>query len=337
MRIFSGLVVLLLLFASFSSAQVTLGGSKGTLRIYDAETVYPGQFYINSFYHGYFVEKDGKSAEDHTLNLAFTLGLLPTLEMFTHFIPYQDDQSNIWGPPGETSVGFKFHLPRKGKLFQTGLLAYGHFPTAQNFNVAFEPFTYDATGWVLQWLSTWDFRSGSGTLPLKMSLNVGYNDINWADRYFGDEKDKLLLGLGFKFPVRSSLLYSEFTGEIFLNNTEKVAFSENLLRFTQGFRFLAPMDLVCDMAVDVALGGAKDAESERLPYVKDYADWKVTFGLTYRTSLFNPMTAEQKVEKEKKKVEQNKQDTIRGKREQAIKELEEMRKKIEKERTVEDP
>jgi len=56
------------------------------------------------------------------------------------------------------------------------------------------------------------------------------------------------------------------------------------------------MRLVCDLAVDYALGGVEDAASEKLPFIKDYADWKITFGLTYRTSLFTPLTAEQKVE-----------------------------------------
>lgn len=322
----------------FAPAQVTLGGGKGTLRVYDAETVYTGNFYINSFYNGYFTEsQSGGAAEDHTLNISMTLGLFNVMELFGHFVPYQDDQQHIWGPPGNTTTGFKLHLRRENKVFQTGFLTYARFPTAQNFNVPYEPFTIDANGWGLMWLSTWDFRSGSGSVPLKLALNLGYDDIDWKDRFFGDEKDKLLLGLGFKFPVRSSLLYSELTGEVFLNNTQEVAFTENLLRFTQGFRFLAPMNLVADLAADFTFGGADEPEAVRMPYVKQYAKWKFTFGLTYRTTLFKPLTAEQKAEKEKRRQEEEKLEAIRKKREQAIKELEEMRKKIEKERTVEDP
>lgn len=338
LKLLTTIVIIVLLVPAILSAQVTLGGSKGTLRVYDAETVYPGQLYINSFYNTYAAETAlGGFIEDHTLNIAITLGLFNVFDFFTHVVPYQDDQVSIWGPPGNTRSGFKFYIPRKNRVFQTGFLSFVNFPTSKSFNVPYEPFTHDTMGWALMWISTWDFRSGSGNIPLKLSLNMGYEDLDWHDRFFGDIKDKLLIGIGFKFPVRSSLLYSEFTGEVFLNNTENVAFTENLLRFTQGFRFLAPLDLVCDIAADFNFGGADDLKGVRPPFVKEYADWKLTFGLTYRTTLFRPLTAKQKLDKQKQRQEQGKLDEIRQKREQAVRELEEMRKKIEKERTVEDP
>jgi hypothetical protein len=338
LKLLTAIVVFVFLVPTYLSAQVTLGGSKGTLHVYDAETIYPGQLYINSFYQTFATEtSSGGFAEDHSLNFALTLGLFNSVEIFAHAVPYQDDQASVWGPPGNTSVGFKMYLPRKNRVFQTGFLSYARFPTANNYNVPFEPFTIDAPGWALLWISTWDFRSGSGTMPLKLSLNLGYNDLDWRNTFFEDIKDKLLIGLGLKFPIRSSLLYSEFTGEVFLNNTEKVAFTENYLIFTQGFRFLAPLNLVCDIAADFNFGGADDLKGVRPPFVKEYADWKLTFGLTYRGTLFRPLTEKQKVEKQKKQQEQNKLDEIRLKREQAIKDLEEMRKKIEEERTVEDP
>ena len=330
--------VFLLTISSLSYSQVTLSGGKGQLRVFDAETVYPGHLYINATYSGYAGEKETKSTfEDHTLNLSFTLGLAKSFDMFIHLVPYQDDQKNAFGPPGDSKLGIKYQFQRKDAVTNFAILGFVSFPTAQHHNVLFEPYSSDATGWGIMGLTTFDLKNTSGMLPLKISLNVGYWDHDMADRFFSDKTDQLIGGFGFKFPVRSSLLYSEITGELFINNGDNVTFSQNSIRFTQGLRFLGPLNLVFDIAGDIELGGYKPSELElsNNPYLKDYADWKILVGATYRTTLFSYKTKEQKIKEEQRKQEENKLDSIRDKREKVAKELEELRKKLEKEKNKE--
>ena len=334
-------LILLVLFnlAAFSTltAQVSVGGGKGLLRIYDAETVYPGLLYINPFYSFYGQEKDSRYSEDHTLNLSFTLGLSNKFELFLHTVPYQDDQDHIWGPIGDTDIGLKYQVPKNGSPLQFALVGLVNFPTAINHNVQFEPYSSDGTGWTLFGVANLDMKNTSAAIPLKFSFNIGYRDHDMSDRFFAEKKDQLVGGFGLKFPVRSSILYSELTGEIFINNTDEVSFSENLIRFTQGIRFLGPSSLVFDLAADFELGGASnDARIIANEFIKDYADWKITLGATYRTTLFKHLTPQEKLARKQKQEENEKLNSIRQKREQVSKDLEELKKNLEKEKRKEE-
>ncbi len=336
--------ILLIIPAVFPChAQVTMNGSKGLLRIFDSETVYPGLLYINPSYLTYAKKSEGKDgeeigfAEDHTLSVGLTLGLSQSFEILAQVVPYQDDQKHIWGPPGDCKVGIKYHVPRKKGLLQFGLLGFATFPTAPAHNVRFEPFSVDKSGWGLIGVTTLDFKAATANIPLKILINVGYRDLDWQDRFFQDKKDQLIGGFGLKFPIRSSVLYSEFSGEIFINNSEQVAFNQNSLRFTQGVRFLGPWHLIVDIAGDIELGdrAPSDAMLASNPFLKDYADWKVIVGATYQMTLFRYMTAEEKLARRQRQEEQNKLDSIRQKREKAAKELEEMKKNLDKDRQKE--
>jgi len=320
-----------------------MSGAKGLLRLFDSESVYPGLFYINPSYLAYAKKSEGKNgeeigfAEDHTLNVGFTLGLSQSFELLAQVVPYQDDQHHIWGPIGDTKVGIKYHLPRKKGLLQLGLLGFATFPTAPSHNVRFEPFSVDKNSWGLVGITTLDFKAAAANIPLKIFINVGYRDLDWQDRFFQDKKDQLIGGFGLKFPIRSSVVYSEFSGEVFINNSDQVAFSQNSLRFTQGFRFLGPWHLIVDIAGDLELGdrAPSDALLAGNPFLKDYADWKVIVGATYQMTLFRYLTAEEKLARRQRQEEQKKLDAIREKREKAAKELEEMKRNLDKERQKE--
>ncbi len=321
------------------SAQVTYSGLKGLLHVYDADTIYPGLLYFNAVYSG-FTKKDTELKnliEDNTLNIALTFGLSHSFEFFGHFVPYQDDQIGYWGPIGDSRLGLKFHAPApKGATFYFGMFAYANFPTGYRHNLMFEPFTTDKKGWMLGGIGTFDLKDRSNTLPVKFSINIGYRDHDWDDRYFTDKKDQFVGGLGIKFPVRSSILYSEFTGRIFINNLEHVDFHQNLLRYTQGFRFLGPFNVIFDVAADIELGGYRPKEHERTdPFLKDYADWKVYVGVSYSIEVFEYLTREERLEKKHYRKETQKLDAVKDKRENVIKELEDLREKLEKEKQPE--
>jgi len=328
------LLLLLILIPVTIYSQVSLYGSKGLLRIFEAETIHPGQLAINPVYTGYAAGDNYNFSEDHTLNLALTLSLSEQIEVFAHLVPYQDDQKHTWGPIGDTRLSVKYHIPNYGSISQLGFVGFVSLPTAVNHNVDFEPFSDDAIGWGLLGLATFDLKKYFGTLPLKLSLNLGYRDINWSDPFFSDPKDQLIGGFGFKFPVRSNLLYSEVTGEVFFNNIENVRLSQNYVRFTQGFRFVGPWHLICDISGDIELSNydQNTLNSVNKRFIKDYADWKIIFGVSYRTNVFTGKTRREK-ELEKRKLEEQKDlDTIQEKRKKVIDDLEELRKKLEQEK-----
>jgi len=328
------LLILCIFLPITTFSQVSLYGSKGLLRILEAETIHPGLLAINPVYTGYAAGDNYNFSEDHSLNLALTLSLSEQFEVFAHLVPYQDDQKHTWGPIGDTRLSFKYHIPNYGSISQFGFVGFLSFPTAANHNVPFEPYSDDALGWGLLGLATFDLKNYFGTLPLKFSFNVGYRDLNWSDPFFTDIKDQLIGGFGFKFPVRSSLLYSEVTGELFINNLENISLSQNYVRFTQGFRFVGPWHLICDISGDIELSNYDEnaLTSVNNEFIKDYADWKIIFGVTYRTNLFTGKTKEEK-ELEQRKIEEQKDlDKIQEKRKKVVKDLEELRKQLEQEK-----
>ncbi len=325
--------IFIILFSMNSFAQVSYFGGKGLFRIIEAETIHPGVLAINPVYSFYGAGDNESFSEDHALHLGITTSLSEQFEVFAQLTPYQDDQKHTWGPIGDSRLYVKYHLPRYGSMVQLGLAGFAKFPTALNHNVQFEPYTDDAMGWGLMLLSTLDFKDYIKTFPMKLSINLGYLDNNWSDAYFSSEKDQIIGGLGFKFPVRSSLFYSEFTGEMFINNAD-ITPSQNFTRFTQGFRFVGPWHLICDLAADFELGRFTP-ENENLaanPFMKDYADWKVMFGVTYRTNIFAGKTRKEREMDNQRQEERKELDQIQQKRKEVVKDLEELRKQLEEEK-----
>jgi hypothetical protein len=128
-------------------------------------------------------------------------------------------------------------------------------------------------------------------VPLKLYLNFGYWDHNFGDQPLTDEEDQYILGVGLKFPVRSIVFYTEYTGEIFANNPI-VSSRENSTRISQGVKILGPWNFIIDFAADLGLERPGTISTDPLDplyakyrdYKKDYADWKVTIGLNYQVS-----------------------------------------------------
>jgi hypothetical protein len=342
--LFLSIISIWLFSSSQGLAQVTLSGGKGQLRTLDADPVPTGQLYINGFYSLYLEKisspipsatgtgRKEELAVDHALNLSLTLGLSRTFELMLHAVPYQDNQRDLFGPVGDTQIGVKYHIPNQGSIFQAGFLGFVSFPTAPMHNVPYEGYSADAYGWGIVGLAAIDLRSSSAALPVKLFANLGYRDQDWGDRYFSADHDQLLAGFGFKFPIRATLLYVETTGEIFINQADRMALRQNFLRFSSGLRFLGPKQLVFDVAADVRLGNYRPSAAERAenPFLKEYADWKILFGITHRVQLFESATPDSRVRSTQRAEEQKKNEEIRKQREQVNQELEELRKKVEK-------
>ena len=328
-------IFLLLVFMSVQVfGQTSLQGGKGLFRVLDAGNLRPGMFYGNAYLLSYFktpTDSASRSIKDHTFAMGFTLALTKSVELVGQLVPYQDDQQSWWGPPGNITLGLKTRIAGT-RTSDFGLMAGYVIPTGIDGPVAFEPYMSGEQGWKLLMLGAFDLRRSIPTVPMKLHLNIGYFDQNIRDRYFQDKNDQLLLGAALKFPIRSALFYTEFTGEIFLNNPD-VKFMENSLRLTQGFRFIGPGNLIFDFAFDLGLD--KQYNGENPPYVQDYANWKINFGISYQKRMFRPLSKEEKRKRKIREQEAKKLEEIRKQREKATQDLERMKKELEKEKQKE--
>jgi len=147
-----------------------------------------------------------------------------------------------------------------------------------------------------------------------------------GDQFFAAENDQTLLSIGFKIPIRSAVLFTEYTAELFLNH-ENVRWYNNPQRLTQGIRFLAPLGLVCDLGIDVSLSQFDDELADNI-FHKEYANWKIFAGLSHRFTLFPYLSRQARLERQRREDETRRLEQIRLQREKAAKELEAMKKKL---------
>lgn len=310
-----------------SIGQTTIYGGRGMLRVFSAETVQPGVFYLNSFFFTFLNKRNDSVLEkDYTLNFGLTYGLSPSLELTAQIVPYQDDQDHIWGPPGDTQLGFKLRFPLPTTGLITGVRGFFSFPTAQNHNNPFEPFSSDKVAWGVMGLITLDMTNTFPLFPLKFNINLGYLDHNIKTLFSDEITDQLLLGVGFKFPIKSIIIYTEYTGEIFFNHKE-VNFRDNSMRLTQGIKFLGPFNIIIDLAADIGL--SRDLTTYPTP-LHEYADWKIIGGLSYQFITGRVHKKKTRITPQLRKEEEQKIEKVKRKREKADEDLEKLRKKLEK-------
>jgi hypothetical protein len=305
------LVASIFLLAQNAFSQTTIYGGRGLLRVHSAEVIGKSQFYINSFFMSFLQAEKSQTSlgKDYTLSLGLTFGLTPHLEITSLITPYQDDQSHIWGPPGDSQIGIKFQTPFSGSSIITAGRVFVKIPTARNYNIPFEPYSSDKVGLGLMGIATFDMTNSFPLFPLKMHINFGYMDHNVSDSFFADEEDQFLVRVGLKFPIRSSVLFTEYSAEIFANSPVVDRYSLNSQRITQGLKFLGPWNLIFDVAIDISLS-QKPEDDSISPFLKKYADWKLVAGINYpmRIRKNRPSRqdrlAKQKDEEAKKRLEE---------------------------------
>lgn len=277
--------------------------------------------------------------KDQTASIGITFGFARHFETYLYLVPYQDDHQSLWGPPGDTDLGIKFHLPYSSSAFHVGTQLFASFPTANTPNVPYEPFSTRSVSWGGYLLFTASFAETFPMLPFKLHANIGYIDQAVEDQFFTSEIDQLLLGFGAVFPIRSFQLYTEFTSESFMNQPE-IPFSSNSMRVTQGFKFIGPKEIIFDVVFDYGLTNkdsvnALKSQSKSSEYVKDYFDWKFSVGATFRFSLNKFFDDSDEEAKKREAEEQRKLDQIKSKRSKADEDLENMKKILEKKRSKE--
>jgi hypothetical protein len=314
------------------------------MRVYTAEPIGRGQFFVNAYFQTFLdrvndrVKRNNGLGKDHTLSLGFTLGLSKRTELAVSPILYQDDQKHLWGPPGDMRLGLKYASPLAFGGVSTGLNFFVNLPIAKDHNVTYEPYSSGKFGGGVLGLVTLDMTDAFPVVPLKLYLNFGYFDHDFGNQPFTDEQDQYLLGMGLKFPIRSIVFYTEYTSEIFANNSF-VSQKENSARLSQGLKILGPWNFIIDLAADLGLEKPGTISVNPLDplyakyknYKKDYADWKVILGLNYqvggRGGAERRPSAAARLREDKRAMEEL--DQIRVERESAEKNLKKMQDSLE--------
>ena len=314
--------------------QTALTGGKGILRLYEAETVTPGRLYLNPSL-SYFAVKMADAnalAKDLTLQIGVTCAFTRRFEAFLNVVPVQTDQQHLWGPLGDTRLGVKYNLLRRGR-WQPAVAVTVDFPTACVHPIPFEPYADDALGHTLFAITSVDLPPVLGA-PLKAAVNLGYRTQDARRPLFSDQTDQLIGGAGLKWLIKSTLFYSEVTGEIFIRQPA-VTFRQNSLRFSQGVKFLGRGGLIFDAAADVELGRYRPAPKEMTAQPRrwaDYADWKLILGVTYRATVWRGLDEGRRLDRMQRSEDQKNLEQIREKRQKVNKELEELKRRLEEEK-----
>jgi len=262
--------------------QTTIYGGRGLLRVASAEPLAGSKLHANAYFQSYFTNSNPQStslAKDYTFSIGLTYALGAHTELTAQLVPYQSNQKNIWGPPGDTQIGIKYQTQLSSNNVLTGVRTFLIFPTASEHNVPFEPYSSGKVALGAQALLTLDMTEGFPIVPLKFYANLGYIDHSVRDLLLRNNEDQALLGAGVKFPIGTLIFFTEYTAELFVHN-DAVRFSENPQRVTQGVSFLGPWNLVLNLAADIDLSSSKDIPGTY--YGKDYADWKISIGAHYQ-------------------------------------------------------
>jgi hypothetical protein len=331
MKILVSTLLVIVFTANWSNSQVTMRGGRGLHRILSAEVVAPADIYLNSYFSMYFIKTGPeRMAKYYSFYLNGTVGLSKYFEMSCQLIPYQDDQQHLFGQFGDSQIGIKYMLPFSGPVVQLGLQGYFRLPTANVSNVNYEVFSTKNPGWGLNSLLNFDFSNMITSFPFKLMLNYGYIDHDIYDTYFTSKIDQMFVGTGMIFSIRSTQLYLEYTGEIFMNNADSVDYNVNSQRITTGTRFLGPWKIAIDLAGDFSLAKCPKKLLNKDIFHKEYANWRLWVGVTYRFSVYKYFDKSAKIAKKKQTEEIKKLERIETTRKKASEEMEKMKELLDK-------
>lgn len=314
--------------AEQSYGQISVNGGRGLFRITSAETVNPGNLYISSFGSAYLRKSGSSLAKDYHMSVVFTYGIFPFLEFDTRFVAYQDDQSHIWGPIGDTQIGLKLKIPIESRFVALGVGSKVVFPTAPNHDVPYEAFSADGIGWTLEAYATFNLTDII-MYPMKLYLNAGYMDHKLFDGMFANNIDETYFDFGLKFPVKSTIIYWELDSRQLIHRLSEVAFQENWIYSHQGIVFVGPYNLIMNASLDWNLT-KDDPTTAYQP--KKYARWKLWLGVTKYISLKKYAT--QAIDKRRKEREKKgmmkRQEELRKQRRKADEEISRMQDMLKK-------
>ena len=318
-----------------SYGQISINGGRGLFRITSAETINQGNLYISSFGSAYLKKSGSSLAKDYHMSVVFTYGIYSFLEFDARFVAYQDDQSHIWGPIGDTQLGLKLRIPIQSRFIALGIGSKVIFPTAPDHNVPYEAFSADGIGWTPEAYSTFNLTDVI-QYPLKLYLNVGYMDHKLLDGMFANKIDETYFNFGLKFPVKSTIFYWELDSRQYIHQMDKIALGENWIYSQQGLVFVGPYNLIMNVSFDWNLTRDNPGTNYQ---PKDYAKWKLWLSVTKYISLNKYAT--QALDKRRKQKEvksmMKRQEELRKQRSNADEEITRMQKMLKKQEKEKKP
>ncbi len=320
---------------SRSCGQISVNGGRGLFRITSAETINSGNLYVSSFGSAYLRKSGSSLAKDYHMSLVFTYGICSFLEFDARFVAYQDDQSHIWGPIGDTQIGLKLKIPIESRFIALGVGNKVIFPTAPNHNVPYEAFSADGIGWTPEAYGTFNLTDLI-MYPLKFYVNGGYMDHKLFDGMFANKIDETYLNLGLKFPVKSTIVYWELDSRQLIHRLDEVALRENWIYSHQGLVFVGPYNLIMNVSFDWNLTKDDPTTAYR---PKEYARWKLWLGVTKYISLRK--YAVQALDKRRKQKEKmgiiRRQEELRKQRSKADEEISRMQEMLKNKKKKKNP
>jgi len=318
-----------------SYGQISINGGRGLFRITSAETVSPGNLYISSFGSAYLKKSGSSLAKDYHMSVVFTYGIYSFLEFDTRLVAYQDDQSHIWGPIGNTQVGLKLKIPIESRFIALGLGSKVIFPTAPNQDVPYEAFSADGIGWTPEAYATFNLTDVI-MYPLKFYVNGGYLDHKLLDGMFSNKIDETYFSVGLKFPIQNTIFYWELDSRQFIHRLDEIAFGENWIYSNQGFVFVGPYNLIMNVSLDWNL--MKDDPATAY-HPKEYARWKFWLGVTRYISLkkYATQALDRRRRQRKKKSLMKRQEELQKQRSKASEEISRMQEMLKKPKKKENP
>jgi len=299
--------------------------------------------------------------------LSLNYGVSDHIELAISPIMYQDTQrgEKKYMVPGDLMFGLKFGSYNLGGSSLTwGISLDTRFPTAEEHNIVFEPYSTATISWGFTTMFSYSKDPLYPEEKLSVDFNLGYinhNDV--GEKLSGNPNDpfsvrmmtqQLLYGLGIKIPTPTFDFTMEMYGNSFIQGPPiQTAYSmENYLYLTPGINYRAARWLTLKVGADLRL--SSDTDETTYQYVGKYSDdlpnyvsWRLNFGFNIllfpisvhkvsdkdvlirkaqnRRELFEQIISEQReTESAEEELER-----IKTERQKAEKELERLRRILE--------
>ncbi|MBC8180799.1 hypothetical protein H8E88_06710 [candidate division KSB1 bacterium] len=231
--------------------------------------------------------------------LSLNYGVSEHIELAISPIMYQDTQrgEKKYMVPGDLVVGLKFgSFNLKGGPMTWGISFDTRFPTGEDFNIAFEPYSANTITWGFTGTLSYSKDPLYPDENLNVDFNLGYvnhNDI--GQELCNDPNDpfsvsamtqQLLYGLGIKIPTPTFDFTVEIYGNSFIQKPPKeTAYSlENYFYLTPGINYRASRWLTLKVGADLRLSSNTDETTYQYKYKKysddlpNYVPWRLNVG-----------------------------------------------------------
>ena len=292
--------LILILFSSVSGNGIN--GGRGLTYVKSAWNLNPGHLtlYGRSQVWGKVASGSLTSVAVWDIQGALSLnyGVSEHIELAISPIMYQDTQrgEKKYMVPGDLIFGLKFGSYKvRASSLTWGIGLDARFPTGEEYNIAFEPYSTGTINWGFTTMFTYSKDPLYPEEKLSVDFNIGYvnhNDV--GEKLSGNPNDpydvtmmtqQLLYGLGVKIPTPSFDFTVEMYGNSFIQKPPKeTAYSiENYLYITPGINYRASRWLTLKVGADLRLSSDKDETTYQYGgrYSNDlpnYPSWRVNFG-----------------------------------------------------------